>query len=178
MAQAVRVRNSTDVYTTVTSVVRGTPKDCFATASSTKTLAQIFPGTLIIPGVVSAEMADGAPQSVGATRLVKTNDGNVVAETYTQWEPSSAYAYEMSKLKAPLSWILVKATGAWTFADNANGTTTVTWTYTGDPTGGCGRMLAGWLIRGPLRKAMIICASRVKDLVEAAAQADAPGDRA
>ena len=52
-------------------------------------------------------------QEVGAVRICLTSDGNDVEEKYIQWNVPSAYAYEMTSLKAPLSLRVGKAPGAW-----------------------------------------------------------------
>lgn len=88
----------------------------FDGASSTAGLPAIFPGKGPIPGVRAAWVAktESNPegvQKVGATRICALMDKSEVSETYIQWDRPYAYAYEMTKLKAPLSWLLTKATG-------------------------------------------------------------------
>jgi hypothetical protein len=117
-----------NIDTVVTTQIACDLPAAFAAASSTEKLARIFPGKGPIPGVISAAVVGGGPIGKGAVRRVKTSDGNELDETYIQFEPPGAYAYEMSKFKAPLSLLMRKATGAWTFTSREGGTHVV-WTY-------------------------------------------------
>lgn len=137
----------------------------FRGASSTEGLPGIFPGKSIIPGVISARIQGGGQQEVGAVRICVTSDGNEVEEKYIQWDVPTAYAYEMLKLKAPLSLMMLRAIGTWQFAPEGAGTR-ITWSYFGEWTYIFVYPLTLLLVKVFLRGAMDDCLARLKASIE------------
>jgi hypothetical protein len=153
------------VRTVATTYIECDLATAFRGASSTEGLPAIFPGKGPIPGVVSAWIQGGGRQEVGAVRVCATNDGNQVEERYIEWSPPNAYAYEMTKLKAPLSLMLRKATGTWQFTPEGNGTRVVWWYY-GEWTNLAMYPFTALIVKVFLRGAMEDCLARLKASIE------------
>lgn len=142
----------------------------FDGASSTTGLPSIFPGKGPIPGVRAAWVAKtpsnpSGVQCVGATRICALLDKSEVSETYIQWSRPSAYAYEMTELKAPLSWMLKKATGTWEFT-GVDGGVHIVWTYFGEWTNHLLWPLSKLLVSVFLRGAMNDCLERLNEQIQ------------
>lgn len=151
--------------TVVTTWIRCDPARAFAGASSTEELPRIFPGKGPIPGVVSATVEGGKPLAVGVTRKVKTNDGGELDETYIQFDAPTGYAYEMTKLKPPLSLMLKKATGTWRFSTEGEGTRVV-WTYSCELLSPLTAPPAALVVKVFMKAAMNDCLMRLKAGIE------------
>jgi hypothetical protein len=154
-----------NVDTAVTIFIACDAPAAFEGASSTETLARIFPGKGPIPGVVSAEVVGGGPIGRGAVRRVRTNDGNELDETYIEFDPPRRYAYEMSKFKPPLSLLMKKATGTWRFSPEAGGTRIV-WTYSVELPSPLAAPLTALIVKVFMKSAMNLCLSILKSDLE------------
>ena len=149
------------IDTVVTTWIGCDPATTFEGASNTEDLPKIFPGKGPIPGVVSAQVLGGGPLQQGATRRVKTKDGNELDETYIQFNRPNDYGYEMTKLKPPLSLLVTKATGVWKFTPEKDGTRIV-WTYSCDLTTFLVAPVAALLVKVFIKGAMQDCLTQVK----------------
>ena len=157
------------VETMVTTWINCDPATAFQGASNSEGLPNIFRGKGPIPGVISATVAGGGPIIKGAVRRVKTKDGNELDETYIQFEPPNAYAYEMTGMKAPLSLMMNKATGAWRFsAENAG--TRIVWTYSVELPSVLSLPLTALVVKVFMKAAMNDCLLQLKNTVEGAAK--------
>ena len=154
-----------NIDTVVTTHIACDLKTAFKGASSTEDLPRIFPGKGPIPGVVKAEVVGGGPIVAGAVRRVQTNDGAVLDETYTHFNQPTDYGYEMTKMKPPLSLFMRKATGAWVFTSEANGTRIV-WTYSCELTNPLVAPIAALIVKVFMRNAMLDCLSHLKAGIE------------
>jgi hypothetical protein len=154
-----------NVDTDVTTWIGCDLPAAFEGASSTETLARIFPGKGPIPGVVSAQVVGGGPIGRGAVRRVKTNDGNELDETYIEFDRPTHYAYEMSKFKMPLSLLMKKATGVWRFSPEAGGTRVV-WTYSVELPSVLSAPATMLIVKVFMKAAMNSCLSNLKSLLE------------
>jgi len=155
-----------NIDTVVTTLIPCDAATAFHGATSTEGLPRIFRGKGPIPGVVSAAVVGGGPIAVGAVRRVKTNDGNELDETYTQFDPPTGYAYEMTKLKRPLSLLMNKATGTWRFSDEGTGTRIV-WTYSCEVASIFAAPLTTLLVKVFMKAAMNDCLDQLKAGIEA-----------
>lgn len=153
------------IKTVVTTVLPCDMMTAYLSASSTDGLPEIFPGKGAIPGVKKAWIKGGGEQKVGAVRICNTTDGNEVAETYIQWNPPYAYAYEMTQLKAPLSLMLKKATGTWEFSEVPGGTKVV-WHYFGEWTNVLIMPVTSLIVKSFLHDAMALCLEKLHVVVK------------
>jgi Polyketide cyclase / dehydrase and lipid transport len=153
------------IDTAVTTLIACDAPAAFEGASSTETLARIFPGKGPIPGVISAHVVGGGPIARGAVRRVKTKDGNELDETYIQFDRPSGYAYEMSKFKLPLSLLMKKATGTWRFSPEAGGTRIV-WTYSVELPSPLAAPFTALIVKKFMKDAMNLCLSILKSDLE------------
>lgn len=82
----------------VSEWIAAEPAVAFDHASNTATLPDIFKGNHAVPGVVSARMEREGVEgmALGETRVVTTNDGKTVRETYILVDRPHRYAYEMT----------------------------------------------------------------------------------
>lgn len=158
------------IDTDVTTFIACDLPAAFEGASSTETLARIFPGKGPIPGVISAQVVGGGPIGRGAVRRVKTKDGNELDETYIQFDPPTSYAYEMSKFKLPLSLVMRKATGTWRFTPEAGGTRVV-WTYSVELPSAFSAPFTALIVKVFMKDAMNLCLSILKSDLEKSAAA-------
>jgi hypothetical protein len=156
-----------NIDTDVTTVIACDAPAAFEGASSTETLARIFPGKGPIPGVISAQVVGGGPIARGAVRRVKTKDGNELDETYIQFDPPTGYAYEMSKFKLPLSLLMRKATGTWRFSPEAGGTR-IHWTYSVELPSVLAAPFTALIVKVFMKDAMDLCLSILKSDLEKA----------
>jgi len=154
-----------NVDTAVTAFIACDAPSAFEGASSTETLARIFPGKGPIPGVISAHVVGGGPIARGAVRRVKTKDGNELDETYIQFDPPTGYAYEMSKFKLPLSLMMKKATGTWRFSPETGGTR-VDWPYSVELPSPLAAPLTALIVKVFMKDAMNLCLSILKSDLE------------
>jgi hypothetical protein len=153
------------IDTDVTTFIACDAPAAFEGASSTETLARIFPGKGPIPGVISAQVVGGGPITRGAVRRVKTKDGNELDETYIQFDRPTGYAYEMSKFKLPLSLLMRKATGTWRFSPEAGGTR-VDWTYSVELPSPLAAPVTALIVKVFMKDAMNLCLSILKSDLE------------
>lgn len=153
----------------VTEWIRCEPQEAYDGASATDTLPDIFKGSGAVPGVISAHMereAEGVTRmTLGETRVVLTADGKTVRETYTIVDPPRQYQYQMTDLNPPLSAIMSRAVGTWSF-ELENGGTRVNWRYEAFPTAGIARPATALVTKGFLKSAMQDCLAKLKTMVE------------
>lgn len=154
-----------NIDTAVTIWIRCDPATAFNGASSTDGLPKIFPGKGPIPGVIDAAVVGGGPIATGKVRRVHTTDGAELDETYIQFEPPTAYAYEMTKMKRPLSLLMTKATGSWKFSPEENGTR-IHWTYSSELSNPIAAPLTALVIKVFMKGAMNDCLNRLKADIE------------
>ena len=151
--------------TVVTTLIACDLTTAFDGASGTEGLPAIFPGKGPIPGVVSAFVVGGGPIAVGAVRRVKTNDGNELDESYIQFDRPTGYAYEMTKMKRPLSLMMTKATGTWRFSPEGAGTRIV-WTYSCELASIFTAPLTALVVKVFMKGAMNLCLEKLKAGIE------------
>lgn len=142
-------------------------EEVFAFAAVTENLPKIFPGKGPIPGILSADVVGGGEVKPGTVRHVRMSDGVELDETFTEFQRPSGYAYRMSRLRPPLSYLVKVADGRWVYSgEGAN--THITWTYTTTLTTALVAPLAALLVKVFMKSAMADCLARLKAHCEAA----------
>lgn len=139
----------------------------FAFAAVTENLPKIFPGKGPIPGILSAEVVGGGEVKAGTVRHVRMSDGAELDETFTEFERPSGYAYQMTRLRPPLSYLVKGAGGRWVYSGDA-ASTHITWTYTCALTTPLIAPLAALIVKVFMKSAMADCLARLKAHCEAA----------
>jgi len=142
-------------------------EEVFAFAAVTENLPQIFPGKGPIPGIVSARISGGGEVKAGTVRHVQMSDGAELDETFTEFQRPAGYAYRMTRLRPPMSYLVTVADGRWEYSGDGP-STHITWTYTCALTTPLIAPLAALLVKVFMKSAMADCLSRLKTHCEAA----------
>ena len=109
-----------------TSHFAAAPDTVFALAVDAERFPSLFRGYGPIPALRRITLH--GPLALGVTRDVEGEDGVVMLETVTAFEPGRRHAYTLSRLRPPLSWLVRAGHADWTFAPRDGGTDVV-WRY-------------------------------------------------
>jgi hypothetical protein len=105
------------------------PTEAFDVAADCRSWARIITKVAIIPGVVSAEMLNGAQPGPGARRSVSLTDNSTVEEEIDVFDRGAEHRYHWVDPPAPpLSLLIRSGQARWLFAQSGNGTQ-VSWSY-------------------------------------------------
>lgn len=140
------------------------PEAVFALATDAARFPSLFRGYGPIPALRRITLH--GPLAVGVTRDVEGEDGACMLETVTTLEPARRHAYTLSRLRAPLSWLVRAGHADWTFATSGTGTD-VTWRYRFELTSVLAWPIAAPLLQVFMRGAMANC---LKDIAAVVAQ--------
>ena len=103
------------------------PASVFARSIDPRRFVAAFRGAGPIPALTKIELL-GEP-ALGAQRAVHSSDGAVLHERITAFEPGARHAYQLSRLRPPLAWLVRKGEADWRFALSPDGGTDVRWDY-------------------------------------------------
>lgn len=93
-------------------------------------LSSIFERSGPLPGVVGVRGQTGAWTEAGQTRTVLLSDGSEAREQLTRVDRPERFAYVVGGFTGPLRHLVADVEGEWSFyGDEADGETTVRWTY-------------------------------------------------
>lgn len=137
-----------------TSHFAAAPQTVFALAVDGERFPSLFRGYGPIPGLRRITLH--GPLAVGVTRDVEGEDGAVMLETVTALDPGRRHAYTLSRLRAPLSWLVRAGHADWDFAPRDGGTDIV-WRYRFEPTSPLAWPIAAPLLRVFMQGAMRRC---------------------
>lgn len=120
-----------DIPTTVSTLMRGTPESVFDHVVPID-LRSIFQGYGRLPAVVGSADQTGGWDAPGQTRRVILSDGGSALEQLTHYDRPQYFAYRVSELTGPFGLLVQEAKGEWWF-DQAGLSTSVKWRYTLTP---------------------------------------------
>ena len=93
-------------------------------------VTHIFPRQGDMPGNAKTTVTSDWGQYVGQTRDTTADDGSSFHETLTALEPNRSFGYKVENLTSQaMKGVVDRIEGAWEFADNGNGTTSIDWFY-------------------------------------------------
>ncbi|HEY8582518.1 MAG TPA: SRPBCC family protein [Capillimicrobium sp.] len=93
-------------------------------------LASIFERRGVLPGVTGVRGQTGPWASAGQRRTVLLSDGGEMTEALTAVDRPDRFAYDLTPARGPLKALVADIRGEWEFfGDEADGQTTVRWTY-------------------------------------------------
>jgi hypothetical protein len=131
--------------------VAAAPARVFALALDPACFVRAFRGAGPIPALTRIEQL-GEPM-LGAERDVHSDDGAVLRERITAFEPAERHAYELSGLQPPLAWLVRQGEADWRFEAEGEGTR-VRWDYVFTLTSPLAWPLAAPLLKIFMRRAM------------------------
>jgi hypothetical protein len=105
------------------------PEAVFDRAVACETFPRILLPLGPIPGVARAEMVGGGEPKAGAQRRIELTDGSVMGEELLAFDRPRRHAYRWLDPPAlPLSLLVRRGTGDWSFTPEAGGTR-IAWSY-------------------------------------------------
>jgi len=147
-------------------VARGR-EEVFAFAATTENLTKFFPGKGPIPGITGASLVGGGEVKAGTVRHVQMTDGSELDETFIEFTRPSGYAYQMSRLRPPLSYLVTVAEGRWIYTGDAS-STHIVWQYCCTLTSPLAAPIAALVVKGFMKSAMADALKLIKTHCEAA----------
>lgn len=113
---------------TETDVARP-PAEVFDFAVACETFPRVLLAFGPLPGIVRAEMRDGAEPKPGALREIHLTDGSMVEEEVLAFDRPVCHRYRWTHPPAPpLGWLVRSGEGEWRFEPSPRGTR-ITWRY-------------------------------------------------
>jgi len=105
------------------------PAEVFDVAADYRSWPRLIQKVAVIPGVVGAEMLNGADPGPGAHRLLSMSDGSSVEEEILIFNRGVEHRYHWVRPPAPpLSLVLRSGEASWRFDPSGSGTK-VSWDY-------------------------------------------------
>jgi hypothetical protein len=105
------------------------PETVFDFAVACETFPRVLLALGPLPGIVRAEMRDGAAPAPGALRSIYLSDGTMVEEEVLAHERPVRHRYRWTRPPAPpLGWLVRDGEGEWAFAASPRGTR-IRWSY-------------------------------------------------
>lgn len=157
-----------DIKTQVSVDIARGREEVFAQATAPGTLPRIFRGKGPIPGVKAVELVGGGDViKAGSVRHLQMTDGSVLDENFVEFERPSAFAYQMTGLRPPLSLLVSAAGGRWVYTGDDK-STRITWTYTCVPRNLLIAPVTALLIKVFMNAAMGACLQQLKAQCEQA----------
>lgn len=102
----------------------------YAASMDMEQLAACFRGfPPLVPGIQRIVYDGSGGLAVGATRLVYLADGSKVRERVLVVEPLVRHRYDMAEMNAMQRLLCTNMIADWTFADEGQGATRISWNY-------------------------------------------------